>query len=709
MKMKLKKGLLAAGLTLGAFMFVPGIANAETTNPYTKKQVTTYDMEETKKSELTCLFRSDMPHIPYVDVEQYLNLIYEEDADYTLTGSGDKYTVVGKNKNTGVTGTELKIDTTANTMNFAGFYGFVVGKFDGTGVDFVSATPEKVMEEPATNYNLSKYGIDLYAEDGNVYVPLSTISDVFSQSLTYSEYMDGSIYLTRIDATHKDPSEFVQKKELEQFNVINREADVADYAYRELSFMFDNLYGRPGRARSKEFVKKLEAVGFDKALTEGGTYEDIDVSLMKKYLTSTNKAEYALGTFMLDNLLFDGGHAFFSNNFLMTLSNDENMDQTELAKEYKRLFGDDAVAKAAYMTAGKLNSEKPGLNMKLTPLRDKGFGKPVKTWADETIGEVAYLYIFENTAVFRFDEFKDEVIRMKSGEKPFIEALKLAKKKKCSNFIIDLTTNGGGSDQVMQFMLGMMFEGKSYYYHIDANNGYKRKDVYSADKNLDGVIDEKDDEVKYGFNYAIMITRHSFSCGNTTPCLAQEVGIPLIGETSGGGGCNASMLVNPGDSNFYQSSSTSIMTTSDYKSIDSGAKPDYEMMTMAEDGTIDVPMYDPNLLVSTINKHFGISKKANPVKASAKTVKIKASKLKKKAQKVSPVTVKNAKGEVNYILASGSKKSQKALSLDRKTGKITIKKKTKKGTYKIKVEVAAEGTGCYKPGSKTVTVIIKVV
>ena len=107
MKMKLKKGLLAAGLTLGAFMFVPGIANAETTNTYTKKQVTTYDMEETKKSELTCLFRSDMPHIPYVDVEQYLDLIYEEDADYTLTGSGDKYTVVGKNKNTGATGTEL--------------------------------------------------------------------------------------------------------------------------------------------------------------------------------------------------------------------------------------------------------------------------------------------------------------------------------------------------------------------------------------------------------------------------------------------------------------------------------------------------------------------------------------------------------------------------------------------------------------------------
>ncbi len=709
MKMNLRKSLLVAGLSLGAFLFVPGVANAETATTVTKKQVTTYDMDDSKKTELTCLFRSDMEHIPYVDVEQYLDLIYEEDADYTLTGSGDEYTVVGKNKNTGATGSELKLDTAADTMNFAGFYGFIVGKFDRTGVDFVQSTSEKVMEEPVTTYDFSKYGIDLHAEDGHVYMPLSTISDVFCQSLTYSEYMDGSIYLTRIDATHADPTEFVQKKENEQFNVITRGADVADYAYRELCFVLENLYGRPGRARSPEFVEKLKTPGgFDKTLTEGGKYKDIDVALMKKYLTSTNKAEYVLGTYMLDCLLFDGGHAFFSNNYFMTLFNDDNMDQTELAKEYNRLFKDDAVANVVSTTVGKLNNEKPTLNMKLNPLREKGFGKPVKTWTDEVAGEVAYLYVFKNTAVFRFDGFKDEVIRMKSGEKPFIEALELAKEKKCDNFVIDLTTNGGGSDQVMQFMLGMMFEGKSYDYHIGANNQYKRKDIYSADKNLDGVIDEKDDEVKYGFNYAIMITRHSFSCGNTMPCLAKEAGIPIIGETSGGGGCNASMLVNPGDCNFYQSSSTSIMTTKDYKSIDPGAKPDYEMMTMAEDGTIDAPMYDPDKLVATLNKHFSNEKKANTIKVTTKTIKVKASVLKKKAKKVSPITVKNAKGTVKYALASGSKKAKKALSLNKKTGTITIKKKTKKGTYKIKVKVTAGGTVSYKSGSKTVTVTIKV-
>ena len=703
----MKKSLLVAALFIGAICFIPGIAKAETAKTFSKKQVTTYDEDDSKKTELTCMFRSDMPNIPFVDVEQYLDLVYVEDADYTLTGTGDKYTVVGKNKNTGATGSELKLDTAADTMTFDKFYSFIVGKFDGTGVDFVSATPEKVMEEPATNYNLSKYGIDLYAEDEHVYMPLSTISDVFTLSLTYSEYIDGIIYLVRI-ATDSEASELVQKKENEQFNVINREPDVADYAYRELGFMLENLYGRPGRAESQEFVEKLVKSGFDKTLTEGGVYKDIDVSLMKKYLSSTNKAEYVLGLFMLDCLLFDGGHAFFSNNYFMELSADDNMDQTELAKEYKRLFGDDAAAEAAYTTVGKLNSIKMALNMKLDPLRAKGFGKPVKTWTEKTAGEVAYLYIVANTAIFRFDGFTNDVIHMKSGEKPFNEALELAKKNKCDNFVLDLTTNGGGSDQVMAYILAMMYGGKFNYYHIDANNGYKRKDIYSADKNLDGVIDEKDDEVKYDFNYAIMITSHSFSCGNTTPCLAKEAGIPVIGETSGGGGCNVSRLTNPADNNFYQLSTTSIMTTSDYKSCDPGAKPDYEMMTVAEDGTVDAPMYDPSKLVSTINQHYNIEKEVNPITVSAKAVKIKASDLKKKAKTVAPIAVKKAKGTVKYTIASGSKKAKKVLSLDKKSGKIKIKKKTAKGIYKIRVKVTASGIGSYMPESKTVTVTIQV-
>ena len=94
------------------------------------------------------------------------------------------------------------------------------------------------------------------------------------------------------------------------------------------------------------------------------------------------------------------------------------------------------------------------------------------------------------------------------------------------------------------------------------------------------------------------------------------------------------------------------------------------------------------------------------VKAVKKTVKVK--KVKKKAQTVKPLTVKGQKTTVTYKGAAVGKKAKKALKINAKTGKITVKKKTKKGTYKMKVTVTAAGSAKYEAASKNVTVTIKV-
>lgn len=103
-----------------------------------------------------------------------------------------------------------------------------------------------------------------------------------------------------------------------------------------------------------------------------------------------------------------------------------------------------------------------------------------------------------------------------------------------------------------------------------------------------------------------------------------------------------------------------------------------------------------------------IVKKTNPmkVKVTAKTLKYK--KLKKNALVVAPIAVTSAKGKVTYKVVGGNAKSKKALSLNTKTGKVTAKKKTKKGQYQIKVKVTAAGTTKYKALSKTVTVTVNV-
>lgn len=89
-------------------------------------------------------------------------------------------------------------------------------------------------------------------------------------------------------------------------------------------------------------------------------------------------------------------------------------------------------------------------------------------------------------------------------------------------------------------------------------------------------------------------------------------------------------------------------------------------------------------------------------KVSSKT--FKASFLKKKSQSFTLDASVNSKGTLSYKKTSGSS----GISVNSKTGKITVKKGMKKGTYKVKVQIKAAAKGNYKAGTKTVTVTVKV-
>ena len=122
---------------------------------------------------------------------------------------------------------------------------------------------------------------------------------------------------------------------------------------------------------------------------------------------------------------------------------------------------------------------------------------------------------------------------------------------------------------------------------------------------------------------------------------------------------------------------------------------------------------DGNHVAGSVTKSFTVTvaKAANPFIAKAKkaTVKVKYSKVKGKAQVLaSNVAVKKAKGKVRYKNVS-AKAAAKKLKVNAKTGKVTVPKGTKKGTYRIKIKVTAPGWDSYKAGSKTVSykVIVK--
>lgn len=107
-----------------------------------------------------------------------------------------------------------------------------------------------------------------------------------------------------------------------------------------------------------------------------------------------------------------------------------------------------------------------------------------------------------------------------------------------------------------------------------------------------------------------------------------------------------------------------------------------------------------------------IPKEKNPVKVTPKKINVKSKVLSKKKVTLARkkvVTVRKSKGKLTYILKSVSnRKYKKYFSLNKKTGKLTIKKGLKKGTYRLSVRVTDSGGLSYKKAVKSVKVTVKV-
>ena len=144
-----------------------------------------------------------------------------------------------------------------------------------------------------------------------------------------------------------------------------------------------------------------------------------------------------------------------------------------------------------------------------------------------------------------------------------------------------------------------------------------------------------------------------------------------------------------------------------------------KVATVSKDGVVKgvgvgkakISFYDPDGFGEDYD--YTVIKATNNLKVKGKTVKLKASALKKKnvvIKKAKAYSVKNNNGKLAFKLKSVSnKKFAKYFKVNAKNGKITVKKKLKKGTYKITVNIKAAGDKNHKAVKKkaVVTVIVK--
>ena len=132
------------------------------------------------------------------------------------------------------------------------------------------------------------------------------------------------------------------------------------------------------------------------------------------------------------------------------------------------------------------------------------------------------------------------------------------------------------------------------------------EEEYTLDLDLDGKFDDADKNVCYDFNFAVLTSQVSFSCGNLTPCIAQQDGILVLGETSGGGCCMVTKNYFADSENFSLSNVKTLLRQ-DLTDVDSGAKVVYDLTKKAADGSTDYSgLYDFDKLEECINEFYGV-------------------------------------------------------------------------------------------------------
>ena len=186
----------------------------------------------------------------------------------------------------------------------------------------------------------------------------------------------------------------------------------------------------------------------------------------------------------------------------------------------------------------------------------------------------------------------------------FLDALnKAASDPEVKNFVIDITANGGGSADIVMAMTSLIMD-KSYISVDNSLTGQRSIVEYEVDRNFNGAFDAADEDVHYDLNFAVLTSNMSFSCGNLFPSMLKEAGIPVIGETSGGGACAIQAMCTADGYCFQISSFRGRLNTLDGKNIDSGITPDYPI---AVGEAINVPVSESDTLsVKDYSKFFEI-------------------------------------------------------------------------------------------------------
>ena len=575
-------------LTLAMAMLLCLGAPALAAEAFTEKAVPVY--RDSLDSHETAQIRM-YGDIPYMKIDAFYNSLYftgaenypQQAAPMAVTRSGSVYETTSFDGTKGIFDAEADTFVCENMDTYANppYYALLLASERDPSAPFVRVSRTEYSGTlTAKELDFGKYGIDLVGDGDDLWVPLAALQCLFSSPFNYNASYNGKgIYMQDGMETLLPVNAKTADSEYYAFMGNPRSEEKVRFDYNVLCFYMDNCFGFP--ARSRLSVSIAEA-GLDKTLDK--TIDGINLPALKEYLLSADMEDYVFGLYALMAAVDDGGHTTFADLPLVTEERKaawaEKNAALRIASSEKNAYADESLA--AILNVAQ--------------------SVPVATFdLYENItydnGEWAKYYEKGDTALYLFTHFYCNRLGWtlyedgQSKEMPedtmgtFMKCLEKAQSNpNIKKFVIFLALNNGGESGIATTM-AKIISGQAYRHQYDAYTGRDEIIYYDVDLNFDGVFDEKDNEISYPFQFAIVAGATTYSAANYLTSMAKDNGVCVLGEQSGGGACSPQPTPESEGTLFNLSARYRLMDKNN-DHVDFGIEPDY-LLTVEKDGGID--------------------------------------------------------------------------------------------------------------------------
>ena len=489
----------------------------DATAPFYKDAKEDFDFVAQKVADFPYGYYQDKPQIIYMDLAFALNYV-NDGRGVEAEINGGIETIVCEN------GASFIIDAAKNTIlahnldyanNFSNRFGARLNLIDDEAASKWTATEGSSFHDGEdVVFDLNAYSLDIVSSDGKIYIPFS-IANRLSFNLTYYSpvaWNGEAFYLLNMisGAFGLDgaSNSYGQKYYSGPNSKIAKEEYFADWNYHALLFDLDHFYG----FNDERFVPFED-------------YLDRHHPDIVSKLRSTNEDEYCDGMEYLLETIIGDGHT--------------NAGQ----------------ATSSY--GGGVTSYHGYSSERMDAMFDKGMASYRNRIASGHHEQIDSLRYSGSTAFLPFDSFAHSGIDFYQGGIQqasihnqdtfalFYTAFEeLKSHPEIKNVIFDITINGGGDTNALVGMLGFLKKDIRIDMYDPLTKGHSELH-YQVDTNLDGVFDEED-SFEGEYNFYVLTSGFSFSCGNLFPDACKQNGCAkIIGQQSGGGACAVDFVATP--------------------------------------------------------------------------------------------------------------------------------------------------------------------